>query len=188
MAQTKKPLTTDETMTPETTDNTVKAPEYTGTRVERSNREIAELANRTYQHGWVTDIEMETVPHGLNEDVIRLISAKKEEPAWLLEWRLKAFRHWQTMTEPRWANVRYPENYQAQRYYAAPKRTSKGRTASTGSTVNSSTPLKNWASRSKSRSACPAWRWTRCSTACPWPRPIRDPGQKGIIFCSFSGP
>ncbi len=81
MAQTKKPLTTDETMTPETTDNTVKAPEYTGTRVERSNREIAELANRTYQHGWVTDIEMETVPHGLNEDVIRLISAKKEEPA-----------------------------------------------------------------------------------------------------------
>ena len=104
----------------------MKSAEYTGSRIERSNREIAELANRTYKHGWVTNIEMETVPHGLDEDVIRLISAKKEEPEWLLEWRLKAFRHWQTMTEPRWANVRYPEiDYQAHRYYAAPKRASK---------------------------------------------------------------
>jgi len=113
-------------MISETTEKTAKSPEYAGSRIERSNREVAELANRTYEHGWVTNIEMETAPLGLNEDVIRLISAKKEEPEWLLEWRLKAFRHWKTMTEPRWANVSYPEiDYQGQRYYAAPKRKSK---------------------------------------------------------------
>jgi Fe-S cluster assembly protein SufB len=83
---------------------------------------IEELANREYQHGFVTDIETETVPPGLNEEVIRLISAKKHEPEWLLEWRLKAFRHWQEMPEPKWPNVHYPPiNYQDIIYYAAPK-------------------------------------------------------------------
>jgi Fe-S cluster assembly protein SufB len=83
---------------------------------------IEELANREYQHGFVTDIETETVPAGLSEDVVRLISAKKQEPAWLLEWRLKAFRHWQTMPEPKWPNVHYPPiDYQNIIYYAAPK-------------------------------------------------------------------
>jgi Fe-S cluster assembly protein SufB len=99
---------------------------YTGTRVEQSNREIRELAGQEYKYGWETDIEQEIIPHGLNEDVIRLISSKKEEPEWLLEWRLKAFRHWQTMSEPHWPNVHYdPIDYQAQRYYAAPKRRNK---------------------------------------------------------------
>src|SRR5256885_6124161 len=75
-----------------------------------------------YKYGFVTDIESETVPPGLNEDVIRLISAKKDEPEWMLEWRLKAYRHWLTMKEPTWANVHYPAiDYQAIAYYASPK-------------------------------------------------------------------
>jgi Fe-S cluster assembly protein SufB len=70
----------------------------------------------------VTDIEADTIPPGLSEDVVRLISAKKEEPEWLLEWRLKAYRRWLTMTEPTWPNVHYPAiDYQAVRYYSAPK-------------------------------------------------------------------
>ncbi|HEX7897201.1 MAG TPA: Fe-S cluster assembly protein SufB [Planctomycetota bacterium] len=75
-----------------------------------------------YQYGFVTDIESETVPKGLNEDIVRLISAKKGEPEWLLDWRLKAYRHWLTMTEPTWANVKYPKiDYQDAFYYSAPK-------------------------------------------------------------------
>ncbi len=83
---------------------------------------VEELATQEYKYGFVTEVEQETVPPGLNEDVIRLISAKKHEPEWLLEWRLKAFRHWLTMQEPKWANITYgPIDYQAIRYYAAPK-------------------------------------------------------------------
>jgi Fe-S cluster assembly protein SufB len=84
--------------------------------------EIRELAEREYKAGFVTDIESDTVPPGLNEDIIRLISTKKGEPEFLLEWRLKAFRHWLTMQEPRWANVTYPPiDYQAIVYYSAPR-------------------------------------------------------------------
>jgi Fe-S cluster assembly protein SufB len=83
---------------------------------------LEEYARRDYQYGWTTDIEQETVPPGLDEDVIRLISAKKNEPEWLTEWRLRAYRHWLTMREPRWANLRWdPIDYQAISYYAAPK-------------------------------------------------------------------
>jgi Fe-S cluster assembly protein SufB len=75
-----------------------------------------------YKYGFVTDIEAEVVPAGLSEEIIRLISAKKREPAFMLEWRLKAYRHWVTMTEPTWANVHHPPiDYQAIVYYAAPK-------------------------------------------------------------------
>ena len=75
-----------------------------------------------YKYGFVTDIESDNVPAGLNEDIIRLISERKGEPAFMLEWRLKAFRHWVTMKEPTWANVTYPPiNYQSIVYYAAPK-------------------------------------------------------------------
>src|SRR5437762_13547397 len=76
-----------------------------------------------YKYGFVTDIESEIVPAGLNEDVIRLISAKKKEPEWLLEWRLKAYRNWLKMEEPHWwANLKYnPVNYQDIIYYSAPK-------------------------------------------------------------------
>ena len=76
-----------------------------------------------YKYGFETNIESEIVPPGLNEDVIRLISTKKGEPEWMLEWRLKAYRQWVRMTEPHWSNVRYgPIDYQAISYYAAPKR------------------------------------------------------------------
>jgi len=81
------------------------------------------LANREYKYGWVTDIESETIPRGLSEDTVRLISAKKEEPEWMLDFRLKAYRHWLTMEEPRhWANVSFPKvDYQDMIYYSAPK-------------------------------------------------------------------
>ncbi|MBX7119571.1 MAG: Fe-S cluster assembly protein SufB [Gemmatimonadaceae bacterium] len=83
---------------------------------------IESLVNKEYAYGFVTDIESDTIPAGLSEETIRLISAKKEEPAWLLEWRLKAYRRWLTMTEPHWPNVTYaPIDYQAQTYYSAPK-------------------------------------------------------------------
>ena len=80
------------------------------------------LTAQEYKYGFVTDIDQETLPPGLTEDTVRFISAKKEEPEWLLDWRLKAFRHWQGMTEPTWPNVSYPKiDYQSISYYAAPK-------------------------------------------------------------------
>jgi Fe-S cluster assembly protein SufB len=83
---------------------------------------IESLVTREYQHGFVTDVETETVPRGLTEDTIRLISAKKNEPPFMLEWRLKAYRRWQSMTEPHWSNVTYPAiDYQDIIYYSAPK-------------------------------------------------------------------
>ncbi len=83
---------------------------------------IEELINREYEHGFVSDIESDTIPVGLSEDVVRLISAKKNEPPFMLEWRLKAYRHWLTMVEPTWQNVHYPPiDYQGVSYYAAPK-------------------------------------------------------------------
>jgi len=85
---------------------------------------IDALVNREYQYGFTTDIEADTLPPGLSEDTVRFISAKKQEPEWLLEWRLKAFRRWLTMKEPHWANVQYPPiDYQAASYYSAPKST-----------------------------------------------------------------
>jgi Fe-S cluster assembly protein SufB len=87
-----------------------------------STQTIEQLTNREYKYGFYSDVEAETIPKGLSEDVIRLISAKKDEPEWLLEWRLKAFRLWQTMKEPTWHNVHYnPIDYQDIRYYSAPK-------------------------------------------------------------------
>src|SRR5215212_4933813 len=75
-----------------------------------------------YQFGFITDVEQDTFPPGLSEDVIRMLSAKKEEPEWMLEWRLKAYRHWLNMKEPNWANIRYePIDYQDIIYYSAPK-------------------------------------------------------------------
>ncbi|MDZ4673551.1 MAG: Fe-S cluster assembly protein SufB [Gemmatimonadota bacterium] len=83
---------------------------------------VEELVNREYKWGFITDIEADTAPKGLNEEIIRFISLKKEEPAWLLEWRLKAYRRWLEMTEPHWPNVKYPPiDYQDVIYYSAPK-------------------------------------------------------------------
>jgi len=86
------------------------------------SEQLADFVKQKYRHGFVTDIEQETVPPGLSEDVIRMISAKKGEPEFLTEWRLKAYRHWLTLHEPTWAHVRYaPIDYQAISYYSAPK-------------------------------------------------------------------
>ncbi|MBQ7946129.1 MAG: Fe-S cluster assembly protein SufB [Bacteroidales bacterium] len=83
---------------------------------------IEEVTSGEYKHGFVTDIETEVIPRGLNEDVVRLISAKKQEPEWLLEFRLKAFRYWQTLEMPTWAHLQVPEiDYQDIIYFAAPK-------------------------------------------------------------------
>src|SRR5213595_175810 len=88
---------------------------------------LQELNNKEYRWGFVTEIEQEMAPRGLSEETVRLISAKKNEPEWMLEWRLKAYRHWQTMTEPTWPNVHYPPiDYQAIIYYAAPKAKTDG--------------------------------------------------------------
>jgi Fe-S cluster assembly protein SufB len=90
--------------------------------VSTSANTIETFANQEYKWGFATEIGSDTVPPGLNEDVIRLISKKKNEPAFMLEWRLKAYRHWLTMTEPTWANIHYPPiDYQATSYYSAPK-------------------------------------------------------------------
>src|SRR5918911_693833 len=83
---------------------------------------LDQLVNKPYEHGFRTEIEAETAPKGLNEDIIRLISRKKNEPEWLLDFRLKAYRHWLTMEEPRWPNVKYPKiDFQDIIYYSAPK-------------------------------------------------------------------
>jgi Fe-S cluster assembly protein SufB len=83
---------------------------------------VETLVNKEYKYGFVTDIESDVAPKGLSEDTIRMISAKKGEPAWLLDWRLKAYRGWLKMTEPHWANVKYaPIDYQSIRYYSAPR-------------------------------------------------------------------
>jgi Fe-S cluster assembly protein SufB len=88
---------------------------------------VEALATQEYKYGFYSDVEADVIPPGLNEDVIRLISTKKNEPEWMLEWRLKAYRHWLTMTEPTWANVKFgPIDYQAIRYYAAPKAKKSG--------------------------------------------------------------
>jgi len=91
------------------------------------NAQIEGLVDRKYEAGFVTDIESDTLPPGLNEDVIRHISAIKGEPQWLLDWRLAAFAHWKTMTEPHWAHVKYtPTDYQSISYYSAPKKKEDG--------------------------------------------------------------
>ncbi|HEY5702766.1 MAG TPA: Fe-S cluster assembly protein SufB [Gammaproteobacteria bacterium] len=86
------------------------------------SQDVEALVKKEYEHGFFTDIDSDTVAPGLNDDVIAFISKKKNEPDWLLEWRLKAFHHWQNMSEPTWAHVHYPPiDYQAISYYSAPK-------------------------------------------------------------------
>jgi len=92
----------------------------------KDNQILEDLNSKEYEHGWSVNFETDEAPIGLNEDIIRWISTKKEEPHWLLDWRLKAFKIWQGMTEPAWANVNYPKmDLQALRYYSAPKQSTK---------------------------------------------------------------
>ena len=88
-----------------------------------TTEQIEELANREYQYGFVTEIESDSVPRGLSEDIVRLISAKKNEPEWMLDWRLKSYRYWASLEqlnkEPKWANIHYgPIDYQDIVYYS----------------------------------------------------------------------
>ncbi|MCH6575117.1 MAG: Fe-S cluster assembly protein SufB [Bacteroidetes bacterium] len=93
---------------------------------EKCQKKIEELANQEYKYGFTTDIEADSLPKGLSEDIIRQISEIKDEPEFMLEWRLKAYRHWLTMKEPHWPNVKYPEiDYQEIIYYSAPKKQQK---------------------------------------------------------------
>ena len=88
------------------------------------DRETVEAVQNmgSYKYGWNTEIEMDYAPKGVNEDIVRLISAKNKEPEWMTEWRLEAYRRWVTMTEPKWAMLNYPViDYQDQYYYARPK-------------------------------------------------------------------
>ncbi|MEI7802033.1 MAG: Fe-S cluster assembly protein SufB, partial [Bacteroidota bacterium] len=90
--------------------------------MEDSDKILDELTTTEYKYGFVSDIEQDIIAKGLNEEVVRFISAKKNEPEWLLDWRLKAYRHWLTMEEPTWENVHYPKiDYQSYHYYASPK-------------------------------------------------------------------
>ncbi|MDZ4804687.1 MAG: Fe-S cluster assembly protein SufB [Candidatus Eisenbacteria bacterium] len=92
-----------------------------------ANDTIEELANREYKYGFTTDIESDQFPPGLSEEVVRLLSAKKEEPEWMLEWRLRAYRHWLTLSDPEWANVHYPPiDFQDISYYSAPRQKGDG--------------------------------------------------------------
>lgn len=88
---------------------------------------VDELIKRGYEHGFITEIESDTFPPGFNEEIIRALSAKKNEPEWMLEWRLKAYRHWLTLEEPAWAHLKHPPiDYQAISYYSAPKKKGDG--------------------------------------------------------------
>ncbi|MCA6381640.1 MAG: Fe-S cluster assembly protein SufB [Cytophagales bacterium] len=88
----------------------------------KDNQLLEEFTSKEYEHGWNVNLEADEAPKGLSEDTVRFISAKKKEPTWLLEWRLKAYRQWEKMPEPKWSNVHYPKiNYQDIIYYSAPK-------------------------------------------------------------------
>ena len=94
----------------------------------KDNQVLEELTSKEYEHGWTTNLETDSAPKGLNEDIIKFISARKNEPDWLLQWRLKAYRQWTNMKEPRWPNVKYPPiNYQDIIYYSAPKKSPKAK-------------------------------------------------------------
>lgn len=97
------------------------------TQKSEKNQLVREVAEKKYEYGFTTDVQTEIIEKGLNEDVVRLISSKKGEPEWLLEFRLKAFRYWQTLEQPTWGHVNLPQiDYQAISYYADPTQKNKG--------------------------------------------------------------
>ena len=118
---------------------------------------LEDITRKEYEHGFVTDVEQEFIPKGLNEYIIRLISAKKDEPQWLLDFRLDAFRKWQKMKVPDWAHLDIPEiDFQDIIYYAAPKKDSDRPSWPRHS--------RNWAFPFTKGLRWPGWRWMRSST------------------------
>ncbi len=136
---------------------------------------IESLVKQEYKYGFVTDVESESAPPGLSEDTIRLISLKKNEPAWLTDWRLKAYRHWLTMPEPTWQFVKYPKiDFQDITYFSRPNRKATARKAWTKLTRNFWRLTRSSASRCVNASGSPAWRWTRCLIPCASARRIAN--------------
>ena len=156
------------------------------------NQALKEFTEKEYEHGWSIDIEVDQLPKGLNEDIVRAISRKKNEPEWLTEWRLKAFRYWLTMEEPEWAHVKYPKiDFQDIIYYSAPKK--KPEIASLdevdedmlktfeklGISLEEQKRLMNVAGSNVAVDAV----FDSVSVKTTFQETLRD---KGIIFCSFS--
>jgi Fe-S cluster assembly protein SufB len=149
---------------------------------------IQEIVGRQYPYGFVTDVEQDRVPRGLSEEVIRQISAKKSEPDFLLEWRLRAYRHWLTMKEPRWANVHFPNiDYQSIIYYAAPR--AKGSGPKSLDEVNPEVlatfeklgvPMQE---RARLAGVAVDAVFDSVSVATTFKKKL---GELGVIFCSFS--
>ena len=148
---------------------------------------LRQLTERKYKYGFVTEVETDQVPKGLSEDIIRLISAKKGEPEFLLDWRLKAYRHWLTMEEPRWAHVQYPAiDYQEIVYYSAPKPKKK-----LGSMDEVDPELKRafeklgipLAEQKRLSNVAVDAVFDSVSVATTFKKKL---AEKGVIFCSFS--
>ena len=141
---------------------------------------IETLVKQEYKYGFVTDVESESTPPGLSEETIRHISAKRKEPAWLTDWRLKAFRHWQTMKEPTWQFVKYPKiDYQAISYFsAAQAERRRARKVWTKWIRNFWKPTRSSAFRCANANGWQAWRWTRSLIPCPSARRIAKIWQK----------
>ena len=134
------------------------------------------LEDTEYKWGFELDIESDVAPRGLSEEIVRLISAKKKEPEWMLDWRLKAYRHWLKLgtEEPQWANVEFsPIDFQDIIYYAAPRSLADGPRSLDEVDRRSWRASLSSVSRSRSRKNSPASRSMRCWTACPWRRPTR---------------
>ena len=149
--------------------------------------DIEELANREYKYGFVTDIENDTAPRGLNEDTVRFIAAKKNEPEWLIEWRLKAYRHWLTMTEPAWPNVHYPKiDYQDMIYFSAPKQKDRPKNLNEVDPELRKTYEKlgiSLAEQERLTGVAVDAVFDSVSVATTFKEKL---GELGIIFCSFS--
>lgn len=156
------------------------------------NIALKEFTEKEYEYGWSIDIEVDQLPKGLNEEIVRAISAKKEEPEWMTEWRLKAFRHWLTMEEPTWAHVKYPKiDFQDIIYYSAPKEKPVIGSldevdedmlktfAKLGISLEEQKRLMNVAGSNVAVDAV----FDSVSVKTTFQETLRD---KGIIFCSFS--
>ena len=136
-----------------------------------ANQVVKDVAQQDYKYGFVTDVEVDLAPRGLSEDTVRFISAKKDEPEWLLEWRLKAYRHFMSLVEkeqiPEWANIHYPPiDFQDIIYYAAPKKKKKQSLDEVDPEVLETyeklgIPLRE-------QEMLEALRWMRSSTVCRW--------------------
>ncbi len=148
---------------------------------------IEELVSQEYKYGFTTDIESETIAPGLSEDVVRIISKKKNEPEWLTEWRLKAYRMWLTMEEPRWPNLKYAKiNYQSISYYSAPKQVKKLNSLDEVDPILLETYEKLGISLTEQKrlnGVAVDAVFDSVSVATTFKETLKE---KGIIFCSFS--